>query len=260
MGITNENYYEPNGYMSTSTFKQFRDCEHCGLAMFNGKFKLKQTKPMMVGSYVDAWCEGTLSNFKETHPDLFKKDGTLKADYIKADEIIERIKNDAMFIDYITGEKQVILTGEIGGIKWKGKADIITDERIVDMKIMRSCERIMGKSLVDHWGYDIQGAIYQELEYQRTGIRKKFYLAIATKEETADLEIVEIEQFKLDNALELVKKLLPRIIEIIRGEINPLRCNRCEYCRETKKITKPLLSDYLGLSELDIKIINGEEI
>lgn len=258
--ITNENYYDANGYMSVSTFKQFLDCEHKGLAIFNGTYKQPQTIAMLVGGYVDAYVEGTLDEFKSKHPEMFKRDGNLKADFVNAERIIKRIENDSVFMNYLAGAKQVILTGEIAEMKWKGKADIITENRIVDLKIMRSLERIMGKSLVDHWGYDIQGAVYQELEYQRTGMKKPFYLAIVTKEQPANLEVVEIEQFKLDNALDYVRKMSPRIKKIIAGDIKPLHCNHCEYCRETKVITKPLLSDYLGFSELDIKNINGEEI
>ena len=28
---------------------------------------------MLIGSYVDAWCEGTLDKFKEEHPEIYNK-------------------------------------------------------------------------------------------------------------------------------------------------------------------------------------------
>ena len=45
---------------------------------------------LLVGSYVDRCFEGPKSfeHFKAEHPEIFKKDGTLKADYSKAEELI----------------------------------------------------------------------------------------------------------------------------------------------------------------------------
>ena len=41
---------------------------------------------------------------------MFKKDGGLKADYIKANEIIARIERDEYFMRCMSGQKQVIMT------------------------------------------------------------------------------------------------------------------------------------------------------
>lgn len=38
------------------------------------------------------------------------------------------------------------------------------------------------------WGYDTQGAIYQETVRQNTGKRLPFYIAAASKEPTTDIE------------------------------------------------------------------------
>ena len=102
-----------------------------------------KSKALMVGSYVDSYFEGTLDSFKANNPDLFKRDGGLKAEYVKADEIIERIERDAYFMKYMSGEKQVIMTGELFGAKWKIKIDsYIPDVAIVDLKVMASITRL----------------------------------------------------------------------------------------------------------------------
>ena len=68
-----------------------------------------------MGSYVDAYFEGKLDRFKEQNPEIFTKQGSLKAEYRRADLVIARIERDPMLMRYLSGEKQVIKTGEIAG-------------------------------------------------------------------------------------------------------------------------------------------------
>ena len=76
-----------------------------------------------------------IDKFKEKTPQLFKKDGTLKADYVQADNIIERMKKDEHFMYYLSGEKQVIMTAELFGVQWKIKMDsYLPGKAIVDLK------------------------------------------------------------------------------------------------------------------------------
>ena len=89
--ITNENYYNAENsmkFMSTSQFKSFMECEAKAMAEINGDYKRESTTALLVGSYVDAFFEGTLDVFKENHPEIFLKSGGLKADFYQADEII----------------------------------------------------------------------------------------------------------------------------------------------------------------------------
>ena len=51
--------------------------------------------------------------------------------------IIARIERDEYFMKYMSGQKQVIMTGELFGAKWKIKIDsYIPDVAIVDLKVM----------------------------------------------------------------------------------------------------------------------------
>ena len=128
--LTSENYYSQEAnkeYLSVSQYKQFvgtygrRGCEFTALEELNGRWQQKKNSGMMIGSYVDSYVEGTLDKFKQENPEIFKKDGTLKADFTKAEQVIARIERDPFFMSTLAGEKQVIMTGELFGAKWKIK-------------------------------------------------------------------------------------------------------------------------------------------
>ena len=133
MILTNENYFSPESnleYLSVSQYKDFIGtmgkvgCEAQAMAKLDGEwgFNNKSTA-LLVGSYVDSHFEGTLDLFKAQNPEIFLKNGGLKSDYKKAEEIINRIERDEVFMQYMSGEKQVIMTAELFGSPWKIKID-----------------------------------------------------------------------------------------------------------------------------------------
>lgn len=256
--LTAENYYSPEAnqsYMSVSQFKSFENCEAAAMAELQGEYTRPKTTALLVGSYVDAWFEGTLGAFKSANPEIFKRAGTLKADYAQAEKIIERVSQDKLFMEYMNGKKQVIRTGEIDGVPFKIKMDSYhPGAMIVDLKTSRSLQRIMGRSLVEHFGYDIQGAVYQKIE----GNHLPFYLAIVTKEDPPDMEIVEIEASELQNSLDYVRRRLPHIIAVKNGKIVPSRCGVCPYCRSTKVLNEPIPASDLGFSNYELLAMRGE--
>jgi hypothetical protein len=247
MKLTQKNYFSRGAslkFMSVSQFKSFKKCPASALAEIKGKFKREETTSMLVGSYVDAYFEGTLANFIKHHPDIFKKDGTLKADYLQAEEIIKRILKDRLFKKYMSGEKQVIMTGSISGVPVKIKIDSLLPDKIVDLKIMKDFENAYDPERGSlpwfiSWNYDLQGAVYQEIVFQNTGKKLPFYLAAATKEKTTNIDIVEIEQPDLDFALERFKQNVEMFDAMKQGIIKPDRCENCTYCKTTKKLTEP---------------------
>ena len=260
MILTNENYFSGEAgreYMSVSQYKQFRSCEAAAMAEILGEWKRPSTTALLVGSYVDAWFEGTLDAFREEHPEIFKKDGSLKADYVQAEEIIERVQQDEVFMEYMSGEKQRIFTAEIFGIPWKIKIDSLLPDRIVDLKVMRSMERIMGKSFVEHWGYDLQMAIYAAVVKKAKGMDLETFLAVVTKQSPSDLEVINIPDWRREELLDDVKRHLPHIIQVKNGLVEPERCGVCEYCRATKKIKAPIDFELVGLSTSERKALLG---
>ena len=116
--LTAENYYSQEAnkhYMSVSQFKDFAGtfgkmrCEFYAMEKLKGKWTDQKTLPLMVGSYVDSYFEGTLDTFKEENPEIFTTEGALKAPYKKAEEIILRIERDEYFMRFLSGEKQRII-------------------------------------------------------------------------------------------------------------------------------------------------------
>lgn len=247
MKLTQRNYFSRKAnreFMSVSQFKAFEYCQHSALAEINGKYEREKTTALLVGSYVDSYFEGTLEQFKQQNPEIFKKDGTLKAEYIQANAIIERIEKDKLFMKYLSGEKQVIMTGTISGVDVKIKVDSLLPDKIVDLKIMRDFESINDpeRGLLpwfEAWEYDLQGAVYQEIVRQNTGKRIPFYLAAATKEKTTDIDIVHLNQRILDFAFERFTNKVELFDAIKKRIVKPERCEKCEYCKNTKKLTEP---------------------
>ena len=262
--LTDINYYSQEAnmaYMSASQFKSFRKCEKAALAELRGEWGRKDTTALLVGSYVDAYFSGELEIFKAEHPEIFKKDGTLKADFVQALNIAKRLENDELARMLLAGRHQVIKTGKIAGVDYKAKYDSLLTTRqveaickkfpevrdivpfggamIVDLKCMKDFESVWDEdaaekvSFIEYWGYDIQGAIYQHLDNRHA----PFVIVGATKEAATDIEAMYIPDDDLAFALSEVEALSPRYDAIKRGEIEPEGCGKCAYCRNTKRLT-----------------------
>ena len=249
MKLTKQNYFHPEmmrQFWSVSQFKQFDKCEAAALAELEGKHTRDMTTSLLVGSYVDAYFSGEMEDFFDEHPEVFKKDGSLKADYRHAETIIERIQSDQLFMDFLTGKEQVIRTARLFGVDWKIKMDVFNGERIVDLKIIKDMSDIYEEGygrrpFIEFWGYDIQGAIYQKVEQLSSGRSEPlpFYLAVATKEKEPDIEVFQIPQHVLDTALHVVEAKIDRFDLVKQGLVDPIRCEHCEWCRRTKKLKRP---------------------
>lgn len=256
MQLTAENYYSKMAdfaFMSVSQFKGFSGsygrtgCEAAAIARIRGEYDEGPSTAMLVGSYVDAWFEGTIDDFKASHPDLFTQKGELRATYKKAEEMIARASRDKLFMQYMSGEKQVIMTGELFGAKWKIKMDsYIPGKAIVDLKCMSSLTKMNYTQdagyldFVRYWGYDIQGAVYQEIVRQNTGKKLPFFIAGISKEEAIDIEVIGVNDLYLKEALQMVEREMPHILEVKTGKRPPDRCGICKYCRDTKVLMRPI--------------------
>lgn len=263
MELTRENYFSQEAqmaYMGSSQFKDFLSCEAAALAKIQGRYKPPASRSMLVGSYVDAWYSGELPDFTERHPDMFKKGRTLKADFLAANAIIDRMQADQLYSLLMSGEKQVIRTGKIAGVPFKIKIDSLLDAAacrqiaeefpgaapalgfgdgaIVDQKVMRDLGDVWSDEerrmvpFAQAWGYDIQGAIYQAVE----GHMLPFILAVGTREEPADLAALYIPDDALRAKLYEVEDLAPRFQAIKEGREEPRRCERCPWCRATRTL------------------------
>lgn len=255
--LTNKNYFSPEAqrqYWSASQFKSFMNCEAAALAELAGVYEHSTSTALLVGSYVDAFYSGELEQFKDAHPEIINsRTKELKADYQHADDIIERINRDPLMSDYLTGEKQKIYTASLFDVPWKIKVDVINEDRIVDLKIVKDFDSIYKDghgwlSWIEYWAYDIQGAIYQKIEQLASGRTEPlpFYIAAATKEKTPDIAVIQIPQPILDTALQYVESKIERFDLVKSGEVEPIRCEKCDYCKESKVLSAPAIYEREG--------------
>jgi hypothetical protein len=256
--LTNDNYYSDAAnkvFMSNSLFKAvYGTPVHpypCEDAAINGP--KAESEALLIGGYVDSWFEGqaAFDTFKADHENqLMMKSGK---DYLKfvrdADEALEKVSKDPMFMDFAKkGSHQTIMVGKIAGQAFKIKMDAYhPNDKIVDVKYVKNADMVWNDvkkeriTFIEDYGYDIQGAIYQEIVYQNTGKKLPFYIAFITKErDESDFDIVNVDQRRLDEALEFVKMQL-----IARPYANvlaaPHKCGRkkCPWCKAKKIITAP---------------------
>lgn len=265
MNLTSENYFSLESqreYMSASQYKAFESCESAAMAEIRGEYIRPKTTALLVGSYIDSYFSGELPLFKAQNPDLFKKDGGLKSEFVQAEEIISRLGQDELYMLLMSGKKQVIKTGTIAGVPFKIKIDSLLDAyavrciidcfpdtapafgmgdgAIVDQKIMKDMEDIWSAEqgcrvpFAEAWGYDLQGAIYVAVE----GNLLPFILAVGTKEKGAtDIAALYIDDKDLTAKLAEVEERAPRYHAIKQGLIAPTRCEHCDYCNQTKVLT-----------------------
>lgn len=234
--LTKENYITDHSFLSFTRFSKFMSCEAAAAV----NYKAEPTSAMLMSSYVDAYFSKELDDFKAKNSDIFTKTGTLKANFLQAEEIIKRIESDPVMMYYMSGEKQVIMTGEIFGRKFKVKMDSYKEnEFITDLKVMKDFQPIWtshGKeNFVEAYLYHVELALMQEIVYHKTGKKLPCYICGITKETPSDVGIWQIPQAQLDSAMAMVKNNIDRIGDILDGKVQPHRCEECEYCRLTKK-------------------------
>lgn len=257
MELNEDNYYSveaSNEFFSKSLYHSFvgtetyPGCEAKTIAMLDGKWETKPSTAMLVGSYVDEYFSGGLEKFKEKNPQILTSKGELRADFMKAEEIITFIKKDALFMEYISGESQVLVTGEIGGVKWKGKIDSLhRGLAIVDLKVVASIrDKVWNPftrqkvNFIEASGYVEQGAVYRELYYQMTGEKLPFFIAAVSKEEYPDKEIINVPDTTMDMALKAIEQKVKYLKPIWERKFAPVPCGVCNYCKSVKVLNNTI--------------------
>lgn len=245
MKLTEGNYHSlkaNKAYWSVSQFKAFMDCQASALAEITGEHIRPTTEAFLQGGYVDAHFSGTESVYIDNHPEIINsRSGELKAAYKKAQDAIDRADRDEYFKHCMSGESQVIMTAELFGKPWKVKIDSLHDDKIVDLKYMRDMSSVYKggewKPFVAAYGYDIQGYIYQAVVEAVTGKHLPFYLAVVTKEEPADIAVIHVPDKFLNVNKGMIEHYLPEFDSVKQGKVEPVRCESCAYCRQSKILT-----------------------
>jgi hypothetical protein len=259
MILTSENYYSREAneeYLSSTQYKSFMDCEARSLAELRGEYEPEEKEAYLVGNYLHSYFSGDLEKFVSEHPEIISSRGAtkgdLKAPFKLAQDMVDVLADDQKAMFYLQGRSEVPIIGEIYGVRWKGKADKINDglNYILDLKTTKSINEFawstkLGKrvSFIEQYDYFVQVAVYSELERQmRDGKEwKDFYMLAVSKEKHPDHALIDCtDKDRVAAELEQIKANQGRIVKIKKGEIEPVRCNHCEYCRATKRIDKPV--------------------
>ena len=236
---TDPKYFADNYYMSVSRFKRLDRCQLGGLTDFG-----EPTEAMLVGSYVDNYISGTLDQFIKDNPQIIssrgKTKGQLKVGFKKAEEICEYIENTPTIKQFMQGDKQTVMTGEISGVPVKGKFDIYSKGiAINDLKIVQKIRDGSGYvNFISHWGYDLQLAVYQELCYQNTGERLPMFIIAITKESPIDSAIIHVPDEILEGKLEEFESKVKLYYDIWQGKESANGCGVCPTCIGTRVDTE----------------------
>lgn len=238
-------------YMSRSQYNNFLECEAQEVARQDGEWVKEKSASMLVGSYVHSWNDGTRRDFIAENPGIFTQKGELKAEYKVADKMIATLENDPLCMYTLEGEKEVILTAEFAGVVWKVMLDVVNRDRrrSVDLKTTKSIREKhwnpdIGEkqSFIEQYKYPLQASIYSEIERIASGRPEgdwyNFYIVAVSKECVPDKEVIDMhdpERYAVE--LEQIRLNMSRILAVKNKEIEPFRCERCDYCRSTRKLS-----------------------
>lgn len=272
MELTSKNYFSKEAeskYFGSSSFKAY-DMEHEGIEVFgnlieggceareiavvNGKYEKPEKKAFLIGHYVHSWLEGSEA-FQEfvndNYDKIYTKSGKLRADFERADLMVETLRKSELVTDMKNCEHEVIFTGEIAGVEFKVMLDLIDLERgyFADLKTTDKIGKltyINGKkcSFIDAFDYKLQFAIYEEIVYQNTGKHLDVYVIVVDKKPQPDHEVIYMGNVNnadwFEEKLQEVAIKIGHLQDVKTGKVKPRRCGECAYCLSTKKLTGPI--------------------
>lgn len=222
------------------------------MAELDGSYKQPTTNALLVGSYVHAAFDDPeeMSRFLDEHNDaIFKKNKGKYADFETADRMIEAIKDDPFCMFAMEGEKEQIFTASLFGADWKIKVDSINHDRktFSDIKTTQDLhkryysEKYEGwVSFVEAWDYVLQMAVYRRVLQDNLGEWYTPYIVAVTKENPPNKAVLHFEETRFDFEYEYIESEIERMLQVKAGELEPERCEKCEYCRTTRKLTNTM--------------------
>lgn len=252
--INKENYYTPEADLeafSVSQYKLFKSCEAKALAKVKGEYRQADNDAFLLGKYVHSWSEGTLEEFKNENPALFSTRGTtkgqLKSSFMVANKMIETLEKDSVCMKFLEGEKEVLIQGELFGVKWRGMVDILNINKgfFADLKTTQGIyKKYSGFNFIENYGYIEQMAVYRELIKQQFGKDLIPYIVAVTKEDIPDKAVIRIDKGYTDSKLQEMEFYVERFQAIKDGKVDPVGCGSCDYCKSVNKVSRILsLSD-----------------
>ena len=254
--------------MSFSLYKRFKRCEAETMAYLNGEIREqeKTNKALLVGNYLHTYFESQIAheNFvKEHETELISKRGStkgnLKREYQQADEMIKALERQKLFNGVYKGQKEVILTGSLFGMKWKVRIDCLhvpqNEKDIPYFCDLKTSRDLHGRffdtktktwhSFINAFSYDLQMAIYQEIIKQNYRMKFTPFIFGVSKQEIPEVRAIQLTSNELQNALEELKQDMPHIKRLIYQEEEPKNCGKCDYCKQHEQLKCFITADKL---------------
>ena len=276
--LNEQTYFTPEAnlkYLDCSTYKGFvgtpgrKSCECRALAIAKGEYQQPKTAALLLGSYVDRYFDGSLAEFMvEEMDNLYTKasikkfnegkgDLELLSDFKLADVMIKRAIREPLFMKYVEGDTQKILTADIDGVPIRVKLDSYDGHRITDVKTVASISETyyaadlnQRLNFAEYWGYVEQAYFYKEAVRQNFGKDLPFYLACITKEKYNGephprVAVIQVPDKIIEDKGKEIKQKIHTVWSLLQGEIDPVPCHTCEWCADNLPLEKVISLDEL---------------
>jgi len=244
-------------WMSVSQYKGWLECAAKQAATLRGDWIEPEKDAFTLGKYVDmALLEpDRLKAEMDANQDTYMtKAGKPRAFVSDGDAMVARAKADPIFMASLRGETQQIVTFKIGRVGIKAMLDVADPERgiLTDLKTARDLDSLTWSDTAqakvpfyEVYNYWLQMAVYRQAFKAHYGKLPKFVFIAAISKETPPVAKVyhfdNRHRFKAE--LDRFKANLPRILAMKSGKVEPTRCERCGYCRETFRVTEPIRAE-----------------
>lgn len=253
MILTESNYHSQDAaklYLSASAVKRAKRCESEFLTGHPDEDKSAFVAGHMFELLVTQDDAG-IAALHSQHPEMFSSRsptaGQLKSEYQNVVECAYRVRKQRFLCHIIDrSQKQVIMTGTIFGKPFRMMCDLfyvygdVVD--IYDLKTAKNFSRMWSDAdetyveWWDYWNYPMQMWIYRELASQN-GYNVRNVGIIGVSKANYDIQAFTFSEDTLLGARADVEYTLGRIEAISSGD-EPIRCEHCPHCIETKKIER----------------------
>lgn len=280
MELNSDNYFSKEAnfnYVDCSMYKQIigtvgkKSCECRALAIAKGEYIQPESDAFLIGGYVDSYFDGSLAKYMvDNMDDLYTKasikkfndgkgDLELLSQFKQADVMIKRAIREPLFMKYVEGETQKILTAEIAGVPIRVKLDSYDGRRITDIKTAASISKTyyaadLGQRLnfAEYFGYIEQAYFYQTAVEQNYGKHLPYYLAVITKEKENNephprVAVIQIPDAVIEEKGKEIQQKIGKVWALLQGEIDPIPCGHCEWCADNLPLTEVISLDELML-------------
>lgn len=238
------NYHSPEAralWLSSSDVKKAMRCEAAWAA---GEREDEDKNAFVFGHLFEALVTGEEYDNPLVYSSKGPTKGQVKAEYKPAYDMAKAVRRSSMLAEIIDrSRKQVIMTGEIGGLPFRMMCDLLdVDGSIYDIKSARSFAPQYDDGHAAYrdwwaiWEYPVQLWIYREIARQN-GLTVPRVGLIAAAKDNADVQALTFSRETMEAAEADARYTIERMAAIRRGD-TPEPCGHCRWCVGQKIITE----------------------